>query len=198
MWQSELLYIFVAFYNSNGSNTIPLDKISQNRSPFISMLKMIVQNDSLSEWNKYSLKYSFYIPFTIQLSFVFWIFCFVHEIRISRFRFLSVAGFLCQILDGSLIYVWHIHIKFLFGKSNRVSLIIWGLNQLISILYCFSRWWTSLSRALPASLDYCSTELFSLFLLSWRDPFVAGSIRMLIDLKQYKKHDSKRFGWADC
>ena len=151
------------------------------------MLKMIVQNDSLSEWNKYSLKYSFYIPFTIQLSFVFWIFCFVHESRISRFLFQSVVGFLCQILYGSLIYVWHIHIKFLFGKSNRVSLIIWGLNQLISILYCFSRWWTSLSRALPASLDYCSTELFSLFLLSWRDPFVAGSIRMLIDLKQYIK-----------
>ena len=180
------IYICCIF-NSDRSNTIPLDKISQNRSPFISMLKMIVQNDSLSEWNKYSLKYSFYIPFTIQLSFVFWIFCFVHESQISRFLFLSVVGFLCQILYGSLIYVWHIHIKFLFGESNRVSLIIWGLNQLISILYCFSRWWTSLSRALPASLDYCSTELFSLFLLSWRDPFVAGSIRMLIDLKQYIK-----------
>ena len=146
---------------------------------------MIVQNDSLSEWNKYSLKYSFYIPFTIQLSFVFWIFGFVHGSRLSRFLFFSAGEFLRQVLNGSLIYIWHIHIKFLFRKSNRVSLIIWGLNQLISILNGFSRWWTSLSRALPTSLDYCSTEMFSLFLLSWRDPFVAGSIRMLIDLKQY-------------
>ena len=74
---SELLYIFFAFSNSNGSNTIPLDKISQNRSPFISMLKMIVQNDSLSEWNKYSCNIHciFHLQYNYHLYFEYFVLC---------------------------------------------------------------------------------------------------------------------------